>query len=205
MDQDQYKIVLVYDNEIEEYLENLDGNRSNGLNPVGQTHALSQAIILGYTGESLAQRYQRSTSVCGNSGESLSVIKVDKGTQSTHPINQSFTKSVTWSSLGIKRLSQKKTDRLKFEFLSLTTDLALNAASSDCVTEIKINKQHKDLFSDLNCKYVQDDGDGLNLILNESTLKKLLAILNNDSTVIVIPNSKISELNEIRDMLISDN
>lgn len=34
-------ILIDYKNEIEEYLENLDGNRSNGLNPVGASSCIS--------------------------------------------------------------------------------------------------------------------------------------------------------------------
>ncbi|STM52366.1 hypothetical protein NMD10_25325 (plasmid) [Citrobacter portucalensis] len=59
-------ILIDYKNEIEEYLENLDGNRSNGLNPVGQAHALAHAVSLGYSVEELAMRYQRSTTAIRN-------------------------------------------------------------------------------------------------------------------------------------------
>lgn len=267
-------VLLTYDNEIEEYLENLDGNRSNGLNPVGQAHALSQAVKMGYSVESLAQRYQRSTTAIRNMLKILDMpvelqrlismgdmkktlaleimlkysndhakvvahlkshlnlpeqttplskpaIDIDNGSnnQDRHqsecsndsevktvkPVTKGVNQPVTRSSLGIKRLSQKKAERLKSEFLSLTNDLSQNVISNDCITEIKISKQHKSLFSDLNCKDVQDDGEGLNLRLNESKLKKLLAILNDESTVIIIPKAKIAELNEIRDMITSDN
>lgn len=267
-------VLLTYDNEIEEYLENIDGNRSNGLNPVGQAHALSQAVALGYSVESLAQRYQRSTTAIRNMlkilempvelqrlismGEMKKTLAIeimlrysndhekvvshlkshlnlpvqtasnskpaldtdngsddpDKGksecsgdseNKSSKIVREGAKKAVTRSSLGIKRLSQKKAERLKSEFLTLTTDLSPTVTNNDCVTEIKISKQHKSLFSDLNCKDIHDEGEILNLRLNESKLKKLLAVLNDDSTVIVIPSAKVAELNEIRNMLLSNN
>ncbi|MBL5885657.1 hypothetical protein I7V28_19330 [Lelliottia amnigena] len=271
-------ILLAYDNEIEEYLENVDGNRSNGLNPVSQAHALSHAVKMGYSVESLAQRYQRSTTAIRNMlkilempfelqrlismGEIKKTLAIEimlrysndhekvlanlkshldiavQPVTTTNPVNttivsdsvcagepvmsanntkedrddkgksrvqQNVTKSVTRSSLGIKRLSQKKTERLKSGFLSLTTALTPDTYCNDCVTQVKISKQHKDLFSGLDEKYVTDDGNELNLSLSESNLKILLAILSDESTVIVIPKSSISELNEIRDMLISSN
>lgn len=50
----------------EEYLENIDGNQRNALNPVSQGFALQRALTLGYSVEELAQRYQRSITTIRN-------------------------------------------------------------------------------------------------------------------------------------------
>lgn len=59
-------VVMNYKNKSEEYLENLDGNRNNGLNPVALAYALAEALKLGSTVESLAMRYQRSSTAIRN-------------------------------------------------------------------------------------------------------------------------------------------
>lgn len=269
-------VLLAYDNEIEEYLENLDGNRSNGLNPVSQAHALAHAVKMGSSVESLAQRYQRSTTAIRNmlkildmpvelqrlismgeikktlaieimlrySNDHAKVLahlkshldiaaqpapttmpvnptirsegvsasepamnasngKEDRDDKSINQVQMNGATSVTRSSLGIKRLSQKKTERLKSGFLSLTTALTSDTDGTNYVTQVKISKQHKELFSGVDQRFLTDDGNELNLNLSESNLKMLLAILSDESTVIVIPKSSVSELYEIRDMLIT--
>ncbi|MGV7963866.1 hypothetical protein QPK13_23230 [Photorhabdus tasmaniensis] len=207
-------ILLSYENEIEEYLENLDGNRSNGLNPVGQ--ALAQAISLGYTVEDLAIRYQRSNTAISNmlkildmpvelqrlisfniikktlaieimlkysndhqmvlehlkrcsytmpTIESVSVASDDKIV--VKPVNKNAmdikeipvapegaknikTGSVTRSSLGIKRLSHKKTERLKSEFIGLIENISNLAPEKKTLTELVIDKRHSPLFENVN-------------------------------------------------------
>lgn len=59
-------IVMNYKNESEEYLENLDGNSNNNLNPVALAYALAEVLKLGFTVESLAMRYQRSSTAIRN-------------------------------------------------------------------------------------------------------------------------------------------
>lgn len=261
-------ILLSYKNEIEEYLENLDGNRSNGLNPVAQAHALAQALKLGYTVEELAMRYQRSSTAIRNMLKildmplelqrliSLNIIKktlaieimlkysndhtkvlahlescsflvpsseptpslpnltvvVGKSvnyeqseTQKITPVHDSSkeinTKPITRSSLGIKRLSHKKTERLKSEFIGLIDNVAPTITDNKNLTELIIDSQHSKLFMGIGSSLVTTTNDCVKITLDEAKLQLVLSLLNDENTAIIIPKSKVTELHEIRDLL----
>lgn len=257
-------ILLTYQNEIEEYLENLDGNRSNGLNPVGQAHALAQAIQMGFTVDGLAQRYQRSTTAIRNmlkildmptelqrlislghikktlaieimlrygndhskvlehlsdsmpiSKDKSVIEKFDKvlpiehaekndikNSEPTQHVKEN--KPITRSTLGIKRLSQKRTERLKSGFISLTENLDNNNDLNKTLTELSLDKKHSNLFNSFNSKQVKVDETGVKLILDSAKLEKLLSFLDDDNVAIIVPKSQINDLSEIRAMLVSD-
>lgn len=265
-------ILLEYINPIEEYLENLDGNRSNGLNPVGQAYALSQAVAMGYTVDVLAQRYQRSTTAIRNTLKildmpielqrlvSLGTIKktlaieimlryenvheqviehiksftsvqsnitnsvvtsVQLSEQSnacgdttigsdthesieTNPTSTEKSRTITRSTLGIKRLSQKKTERLKNGFLRITNDLMSDGNLNKTVTELSLSKDYSNLFSSVHSDMVVVDEAGVKLLLDDERLSKLLLILNNDNVAIIVPKADVEELTELRSMLASN-
>lgn len=253
-------ILIDYKNEIEEYLENLDGNRSNGLNPVGQAHALAHAVSLGYSVEELAMRYQRSTTAIRNMLKildmplelqrliSLNLIKKTLAIEimlkysNDHEMvlkhiegflpdvkNLDNTKSknvvipeqiaaedvpdtlnknaplktnsaVTRKTLGIKRLSHKKTERLKSEFLELVENTHTESKTGT-LTELKFSKDSAHLFENVNSKNVKHSNDGVQINLNDEKLKLLLSLLNDENTAIIVSKPKLEELLEIRDLL----
>lgn len=253
-------ILIDYKNEIEEYLENLDGNRSNGLNPVGQAHALAHAVSLGYSVEELAMRYQRSTTAIRNMLKildmplelqrliSLNLIKktlaieimlkysndhkmVLKHIEGFLPgvknIETTTSKivgipehnaagagpdtlnkggpekknsAVTRKTLGIKRLSHKKTERLKSEFLELVESTHTESITNT-QTELKFGKDSAHLFKNVNSKNVIFSNDGVQIILNDEKLNILLSLLNDENTAIIVSKPKLEELLEIRDLL----
>ena len=263
-------VVMNYKNKSEEYLENLDGNRNNGLNPVALAYALAEALKLGSTVESLAMRYQRSSTAIRNQLKildmplelqrliSLNLIKKtlaieimlkysndhakvlahlescsllvpstepepvlsktssvqtssndekldNPETLPVHVIPKEVkTKSITRSSWGIKRLSHKKTERLKTEFIGLIDTVRPALNDSNKLTELIFDGQHSNLFTNISSTSITKTTESVKITLDEAKLQLLLSLLNDENTAIIIPKSKVTELHEIRDLLTSE-
>jgi len=111
------------------------------------------------------------------------------------------TKPITRSSLGIKRLSHKKTERLKSEFIGLIDNVAPTVTDNKNLTELIIDSKHSKLFMGIGSSLVTTTNDGVKLTLDEAKLQLVLSLLNDENTAIIIPKSKVTELHEIRDLL----
>ncbi|ENR9963987.1 hypothetical protein ACEXTD_002971 [Salmonella enterica] len=264
-------VIMHYKNKNEEYLENLDGNRNNSLNPVALAYALAETLKLGSTVESLAMRYQRSGTAIRNQLKildmplelqrliSLNFIKktlaieimlkysndhakvlahlescsflvppskmepvltkpANVGTTSNNKQHDSpstlsehiipkdnKTKPITRSSLGIKRLSHKKTERLKTEFIGLIDNVeSTMSENNNKLTELILDGQHSNLFMNISSTLITTTTESVRITLDESKLQLVLSLLNEENTAIIIPKSKVTELHEIRDLLTSE-
>lgn len=259
-----------YKDKNEEYLENLDGNRNNGLNPVALAYALAEAMKLGSTVESLAMRYQRSNTAIRNQlkildmplelqrlislnlikktlaieimlkyandhvkvlahlescsllvpsseptpvlSKTTSVAKVSKDAKldntEIHPVHviheEVKTKSITRSSLGIKRLSHKKTERLRTEFIGLIDNVVPELNDNNKLTQLIFDGQHSNLFMNISSTSITKTTESVKITLDEAKLQLVLSLLNDENTAIIIPKSKVTELHEIRDLLTSE-
>ncbi|EAN4326918.1 hypothetical protein EG703_04720 [Salmonella enterica] len=264
-------VIMHYKNKIEEYLENLDGNRNNSLNPVALAYALAETLKLGSSVESLAMRYQRSGTAIRNQLKildmplelqrliSLNLIKktlaieimlkysndhakvlahlesrsflmpsskmepvltkpANVGTssgneqpdnQETIPVNvspkENKIKSITRSSLGIKRLSHKKTERLRTEFIGLIDNVGSSMSdNNNKITELILDGQHSNLFMNISNTLITTTTESVRITLDESKLQLVLSLLNEENTAIIIPKSKVTELFEIRNLLTNE-
>ena len=265
-----FSVVLMhYKDKIEEYLENLDGNRNNSLNPVALAYALAETLKLGSTVESLAMRYQRSGTAIRNQLKILDmplelqrlislnlnkktlaieimlkysndhakvlahlescsflvpssgVLDLSKPTTvetatNSEPLEEQEkppvhinpkdikTKSITRSSLGIKRLSHKKTERLKNEFIGLIDNVGSTMSDNNKLTELILDGQHSNLFMNVSNTLITKTNESVKITLDEAKLQLVLSLLNDENTAIIIPKSKVTELNEIRDLLTNE-
>jgi len=114
------------------------------------------------------------------------------------------TKSITRSSLGIKRLSHKKTERLKNEFIGLIDNVGSTMSDNNKLTELILDGQHSNLFMNVSNTLITKTNESVKITLDEAKLQLVLSLLNDENTAIIIPKSKVTELNEIRDLLTNE-
>ena len=260
--------------DLDEYLENLDGNQSNPLNQVAKAHGLNEAIRQGGSVEMLAQRYQCSLTAIRNTLKILDMpemlqrmishgkitktlaleimvqngndhervmasltaklssadlksantpVSVSNGEKALPdnkddlvvkdvvlsetpslpalPDEDAHVPKMTRSSLGIKRLSHKKTEKLKLGFLALTDSLE----SVDCVNEpgieINIDRAHAAMFEGVGECNAQDASPTLTLKISSQHIKLLAELLKGDAVGLVLNKGQAEEIIALRKMI----
>lgn len=264
--------------DLDEYLENLDGNQSNPLNQVAKAHGLNQAIRQGCTVDMLAQRYQCSVTAIRNTLKILDMpeplqrmishgkitktlaleIMVQNGNDHERvmaalngKINQGDLKAMstpisvrneekalpdnkediggkevflsesplapalqgdgvkasrmTRSSLGIKRLSHKKTEKLKSGFLALTDSLASLNSADEASIEIIIDSAHAALFHGVGECNTDVSNSTLTLKLSAQHIKVLAGLLSGETLSLVLNKDQAEEIIAIRKMISTNN
>lgn len=264
--------------DLEEYLENLDGNQSNPLNQVAKAHGLNQAIRQGCTVDMLAQRYQCSGTAIRNTLKILDMpeplqrmishgkitktlaleIMVQNGNDHERvmaalngKINQGDLKvmstptmvrneekalpdnkedigvkevilsecplaaalqgdgdkvsRMTRSSLGIKRLSHKKTEKLKSGFLALTDSLESVNSADEASIEINIDRAHAALFQGVGGGSVDVSNSTLTLKLSAQHIKVLAGLLGGETVGLVLNKEQAEEIIALRKMISTNN
>lgn len=264
--------------DLDEYLENLDGNQSNPLNQVAKAHGLCEAIRQGCTVDMLAQRYQCSVTAIRNTLKILDMpemlqrmishgkitktlaleIMVQNGNDHEHvmkaltaKISQVERKAMTTpvsvrnekkplsdnkgvigvkgevipessldpallndgvkatrmtrSSLGIKRLSHKKTEKLKSGFLALTDSLeSLNLVDEPHI-EINIDSSHAALFQGVGDCNADVSDSTFTLRLSTQHIKVLAELLKGEGVGLVLNKDQAEEIIAIRKMISTNN
>lgn len=113
-------------------------------------------------------------------------------------------KSITRSSLGIKRLSHKKIERLKTEFIELIDTVRPEINNNKKLTNLVFNGQHSNLFTNISGALVTVNNENVKITIDEEKFQLILSLLNDENTAIIIPKSKVSELHEMRALLINE-
>lgn len=264
--------------DLDEYLENLDGNQSNPLNQVAKAHGLNEAIRQGCTPQMLAQRYQCSVTAIRNTLKILDMPEMlqrmishgkitktlaleimlqngndhervmaaftaksspaDLKTAMTpisvqndekvlpdsigvfiandinpletpptppQPVEGAQVSKMTRTSLGIKRLSHKKTEKLKSGFLALTDSLeSVNSVDEPGIV-INIDRAHAAMFQGVGECNTDESNPTLTLKLSAQHLKVLAELLKGDTVGLVLNKEQAEEFIAIRKMISNNN
>ena len=72
------------------------------------------------------------------------------------------------------------------------------------LTELILDAQHSNLFMNVSNTLITKTNESVKITLDEAKLQLVLSLLNDENTAIIIPKSKVTELNEIRDLLTNE-
>jgi len=112
---------------------------------------------------------------------------------------------MTRSSLGIKRLSHKKTEKLKSGFLALTDSLASLNSADEASIEIIIDSAHAALFQGVGECNTDVSNSTLTLKLSAQHIKVLAGLLSGETLSLVLNKDQAEEIIAIRKMISTNN